>query len=466
MKPDTTPGDPHSELRRRDFLKYAAGGVAAGALGANGVMDARAQAILKADRSLLTTWPTLTSATKNWRWDRIRSMMADNDVDAMLIMNDQASRYLSEMQRTTLLFPIDDEPVAFSVFGSGAMEAEALMKGEEAGIESWVRDIRSAQGTPVHLAEAIREKNLENARIGTFGVEQVGHIQRRTGNWRPGGLANALRQQLPGLEFVELWDEFMQLWLVKNDEETAMFRKAAAAAELACELFRDACVPGNTLADVKAAAYSEPSRYGVEMVHLWTGGGPDGGREIPWLRRGFRPPEIRRGDLIVGEFMVNCGSLNSQICISVSVGPLSGKKRELAEICRESYDACLDAIRPGMEFSELGEVMAEPLRRAGAWQMSPLIHTLNPTESVTVITEGILGPRGYPGVRERFAGVELRELGEDRGDLILEAGMAFQIEPNAAFERTFVNTGGSLMLHVDGAEELNPICSKVIELDV
>ena len=102
---------------------------------------------------------------------------------------------LSEMQRTTLLFPIDGEPIAFSVFGSGAMEAEALMKGEEAGIESWVRDIRSALGTPVHLAEAIREKNLQDARIGTFGVEQIGHIQRRTGNWRPGGLANALRQQ-------------------------------------------------------------------------------------------------------------------------------------------------------------------------------------------------------------------------------------------------------------------------------
>ena len=466
MKPNTTPGDSGSELRRRDFLKYAAGGVAAGALGANAAMDAQAQAILKADRSLLNTWPTLTSATKDWRWDRIRSMMANANVDAMLIMNGQASRYLSEIPNTTLLFPIDDEPVAFSVYGSGAMDAEAIMKGEEAGIESWVRDYRSAQGTPPHLAAAIEEKNLANARIGTFGVESAGHMQRRTGNWRPGGLANALRRQHPGLEFVELWDEFMQLWLVKNDEETAMFRKAAAAAELACELFRDACVPGNTLADVKAAAYTEPSRYGVEMVHLWTGGGPDGGREIPWLRRGVRPPVINRGDLIVGEFMVNCGSLNSQICISVSVGPLSDKKRELAEICRESYDACLDAIRPGMVFSELGEAMAEPLRRAGAWQMSPLIHTLNPTESVTTITEGITGPRGYPGVRERFAGVELRELGVDRGDLVLEAGMAFQIEPNAAFERTFVNTGGSLMLHADGTEELNPICANVIELDV
>ena len=69
-------------------------------------------------------------------------------------------------------------------------------------------------------------------------------------------------------------------------------------------------------------------------------------------------------------------------------------------------------------------------------------------------------------MRERFGGGELRELGVDRGDLILDAGMAFQIEPNAAFERTFVNTGGSLMLHADGTEELNPICANVIELDV
>ena len=298
MKPKQIRGDADSELRRRDFLKYAAGGVAAGALGANAVMDAQAQAILKADRSLLNTWPTLTSATKDWRWGRIRSMMADNNVDAMLIMNGQASRYLSEIPNTTLLFPIDDEPIAFSVYGSGAMDAEAIMKGEDAGIETWVRDYRSAHGTPPQLAAAIEEKNLQNARIGTFGVQSAGHMQRRTGNWRPGGLANALQQQHPGLEFVELWDEFMQLWLVKNDEETAMFRKAAAAAELACELFRDACVPGNTLADVKAAAYTEPSRYGVEMVHLWTGGGPDGGREIPWLQARNAPAgdPARRSD--------------------------------------------------------------------------------------------------------------------------------------------------------------------------
>lgn len=466
MKSEKSSAEQASALHRREFLKYATGGIAVGALGSNALSDAQAQPILKADRSLLDTYPILSNATKDWRWNRIRSMMADNNVDAMLIMDANASRYLSEIQRTTLLFPIDDEPIAFSVYGSGAMDAEALMKGEEAGIESWVRDIRSAQGTLPHMVDALREKNLENARIGTFGVERIGHIQRRTGNWRPGGLTNALRQQLPRLEFVELWDEFMQLWLVKNDEETAMLRKAAAGAELACELFRDACVPGNTLADVKAAAYTEPSRYGLQMLHLWIGGGPDGGRETPWLLRGERPPEIRRGDLIVAEFMVNCGSMNSQICISVSVGPLSGKKSELADICRESYDACLDAIRPGMEFRELGEAMAEPIRRSGAWQMSPLIHTLNPTESVTIITENITGPRGYPGLRERFPAGLPRELGIDRPDLVLEAGMSFQIEPNAAFEKTFVNTGGCLSLHANGPEELNPICSRVIELDI
>ena len=94
MKPENVPVDSGPSLQRREFLKYAAGGVAAGALGANAVMDAQAQAILKADQSLLNTWPTLTTATKDWRWNRIRSMMADNNVDAMLIMNGQASRYV------------------------------------------------------------------------------------------------------------------------------------------------------------------------------------------------------------------------------------------------------------------------------------------------------------------------------------------------------------------------------------
>ena len=59
-----------------------------------------------------------------------------------------------------------------------------------------------------------------------------------------------------------------------------------------------------------------------------------------------------------------------------------------------------------------------------------------------------------------------RQLGIDRPDLVLEANMGFQIEPNAAFEKTFINTGANVLLHEDGPEELNPIAGVMHVVEV
>lgn len=453
----------YSRLHRRDFLKVAAAGLAAGSVVPP--VTASAQSGPGKGAELLSTYPPLTDATREWRWGRIRRMMADRDVDAMLVVDDDASSYLSDISGAMLLFPLDGEPVAFTPFDGGALRVDKLMKSEAAGIESWVRDRRISQGTLADVVDALKEKGLQNARIGTFGVEVTNVFRRVSGNWRPGGMGDGLKAQLPGVSLVELWNEFMDVWLVKNDEELAMLRKAAAGLELGAALFRDACVPGNTLLEVNLASLAEPSRYGLNMGHTWTGSGPDGGRGIRWMERGMQSPVLEAGDLVVGEYHAECGPMQAQTGITVSVGEPSPKKRELAALCRESYEIGLETMRPGLRFGELAEAMAEPNRRAGAWQLSPLIHTLNPSEAVSTITEGIKGERGFPGVEERFAGRRLPELGGNRPDLVIQESMTFQIEPNSAYEKTVMGIGGTVIVGADGVEELNPLTSRMLIVD-
>lgn len=469
---DGMPGN--TGMRRRDFLRGAGGGAVAAATGllaprqaTAGTGDSSSSGL---DRSLLATYPQVTRRTQEWRWGRVRKLMEANNLQVLLVIPggpfDDPSSYMTNAGKGIVFFPLAGDPVVFVPMNSGAMAVDPLMKNEAAGIESWIRDWRFNQGSPDEIVSLLQERNLASARIGTVGVEKTGHMARRTGNWRPGGLGNFIRAKLPGTTLVELWDPFMALWLVKNDEELAMFRKAGAAMEVAAELYSEACRPGNTLADVMIATTSELIRHGVNVAFPTIGCGPNGGARwgggITWLDYGLPPPVIRRGDLVGSEIFSYVGQLHAQGQVSVSVGKPSPKVRELADIAREAYEISVRAARAGITFRELAEAAAAPHRRTGAWHLTPRIHTLNPLEGVDAITEGMFGPRGFPGVKERFGSVKVPELPMDGGDLVLAENMTIQFENNAAFEDTYVVLGGNLIVTRDGCEALNDISCRLI----
>lgn len=427
---------------------------------------AQAQSLPKVDRSLLQAYPTLSVKTREWRWGRIRKLMQDKKVDALLMLpggqNDDPTSYLTNAGGATLFFPLKGEPIAYTPSGGGAMSVDSLMKSEAAGIESWVRDWRFGQGNASDLVATLKERGLSNSRIGTVGLLKTGHFSRRAGNWESNPLANFIKTQLPKSTLVELWNEYVQLWLVKNEEELVMFRKAAVAAEVAAELFAEACKPGNTLAEVMIVTTAELTRYGVNISRPGIGGGPDGGRGIAWMQNGLKPPVIQKGDLICSELFCSIGPIASQCQMTVSVGEPTAEKKKLAALARESYEIGIKTLRPGITFGELAEAMSKPNRREGAYHLSPLVHTLNPLEAVTAVTEGIKGERGFTGLRERFGEVKVPELPLDRGDLVMEENMTVQFEPNSCYGQTYVNIGGNLIVTKNGCEELNDLPNRMI----
>lgn len=460
-------------IERRTFLQAAGTGALIGA--AAGMMSAPAALAVqgKVDRSLLDTYPRVTKKTQDWRWGRVRKLMEANELDALLIMPggpfDDPSSYMSNAYRGIVFFPLTGAPVGFLPMNSGAMSADALMKNEAAGIESWIRDWRFNQGSPPEIVDLLKERGLSSARIGTVGVEKTGHMARRTGNWRPGGLGKFIKDQMPGATLVEMWDPFMALWMVKNDEELTMFRKVSQAMEVAAELYTDACRPGATLADVMIATTSELVRHSINVSFPNIGCGPNGGARwstgISWLDYGLPSPVIKKGDLLGSEIFAYCGPMHAQGQVSVMMGKPTEKIRKLADLAKEAYEISVKTARPGITFRELAEAAGAPHRREGAWHLTPRIHTLNPLEGVDRITEGIFGPRGMPGAKERFAGIKLPELGMDGGDLVLAENMTIQFENNAALDDTYVVLGGNLIITKNGVEELNHISCDLIVVD-
>ncbi len=430
---------------------------------ANGL--AQSQSLLKPDRTKLLQYPTLSLKERDRRWGLVRKMMEENGVKALIAIPgglwDDPSSYLSNClwprQAHTVLFPLQGEPVSFG--GFHLLPVDTLLKSEAYGIESWVRDWRYAQGSADDWVTLLKERGLTHGRIGILGN---GHFTRNIQILVGNALTNSIKAALPDVEFTDLWDAFVHIWIVKEQEEIAMFRKAALMMEVASEEFVAACKPGNTVADVQAAFMGSLLPYGADIWRTEVSTEPDGGRGILWMGNGLKPPEIRKGHLVCTEFFGNVGTLHAQAQITVSVGEPSAEKAKLADIAREAYEIGLKTLRPGITFAQLAEAIGEPNQREGAWHLSPMAHTMNPHAGVTNVTEGIRGPRGFTGVNERFGNVRLPEQKMERGDLVIKEGMTLQFEPNACYGRTYVNIGGNILVTKDGCEELNSIPTRMV----
>src|SRR5262249_28313281 len=144
------------------------------------------------------------------------------------------------------------------------------------------------------------------------------------------------------------------------------------------------------------------------------------------------------GDLMQAELMPLCGNQEVQVQMTVALEPLQDVDRTCERVARASYEAGLKAAKPGIHFSELVAAMEAPLKEAGCWGYTPLLHSLGPHflngRARCNMEKVELGVRfvGQPAARERKA--------------VLQPGMVFAFEPNACLGQHRVNIGGTVVV--------------------
>jgi hypothetical protein len=110
----------------------------------------------------------------------------------------------------------------------------------------------------------------------------------------------------------------------------------------------------------------------------------------------------------------------------------------------------LRALRRGVSFCELNDAMDEPVRAAGGWVLTPLVHSLNPHLMVggCGMSRELDDVHAYPttgGFTTRGAHVRL------------QSGFSLALQANCALGRSRVNIGGTVVLTDHGAHELNKL---------
>jgi Xaa-Pro dipeptidase len=386
-------------------------------------------------------------------------MMRERGLDAIVVGSfngrERLESYLiDDFLDAIVVLPREGEPAVLSF---STQRASRALESARRGAALWVTDIRIGAGG-AGVAQVLLERGFEDGHIGLvgFGPTAPGEAE----GLLPLGFHRNLTQLLPRLRIADFTRDLTDFMLVKSAEEIALLRFAARVSEEACLAMIDAARPGVNEAAVYAEIMRTIYRWGCETRYpnLSLQSGPDniGWGSPRWALRAEPPRVLQTGDMVQAEIHTLYGGIEAQVQMSIALDPVDGALRTCERVARESYEAGVAIVAPGITFAEVVYGMEAPLRRAGCWSKTPLLHTMS------------FGATGFSGVnREQLAGTRdaaiegQTTVGIRRGDLVLEAGMVLELEPNACIGMQRVNIGGGVLVTQSGCEELNVLPTRV-----
>ncbi len=403
--------------------------------------------------------PQLTLAERDRRYAGLRALMDKQGFDAIVVGSFQGrerleSYLIDDFLDSVVVLPLKSAPVLLAFGGS---RISRIFESQRRGHDVWVPDVRMTAGG-AKVAEVLNERGLGRARIGLvgFGPTAPGEME----GLLPLGFHTNLVKALPDAAFGDFTREFTDFMLVKSKEEIALLRFAARVTEEACKVMMETARPGISEALVYADTVREIHRWGGDLRYPFfslQSGKDNIGWGVPrWSVRAEPPRILQAGDLVQAEIHTIYGGVEAQVNFSVALDPVDDIVRRLELVARESYEAGVAAVKPGVTFASVVQAMEKPIAKSGCWSKTPLLHTLT------------FGSTGFTPVnREQLKGTREEAIegaatpGIRRGELVLQEGMGLEIEPNACLGMVRVNIGGGVLVTSRGAEELNSLATRV-----
>jgi Xaa-Pro aminopeptidase len=403
--------------------------------------------------------PVLSLAERDRRWAGLRTIMRARGLAAIVVGSFNGRERLESYLIDDFLDALVVLPLAgaATVLSFSTQRTSRTLESARRGVSPWVDDLRIGAGG-AGIAAVLREKELARGRIGIVGFGPT--APGETEGLLPLGFHRNLTRELPQLQIEDFTRDLTDFMLVKSAEEIALLRFAARVSEEACVAMIEATRPGVNEASVYAEIMRTIYRWGCETRYpnLSLQSGPDNiGWGAPrWALRAEHPRVLERGDMVQAEIHTLYGGVEAQVQMSIALDPVDDVLLTCERVARESYDAGVAAVRPGITFAEVVHAMEAPLRRAGCWGKTPLLHTMS------------FGATGFTALnREQLAGTReaavegQATVGIRRGELVLAAGMVLELEPNACIGLQRVNIGAGVLVTTTGCEELNTLATRV-----
>ncbi|WP_178130898.1 M24 family metallopeptidase [Reyranella sp. CPCC 100927] len=403
--------------------------------------------------------PTLPLRERDRRWSGLRRIMRSRAIDAIVVGSFQGRErlesYLSDdFLDAVVVLPLDSPPVMLAFSPSRVSRAYESVR---RGYDCWIDDIRIGYGGG-RIAAILAERGLAEGCIGLvgFGPTAPGEME----GLLPLGFHASLTAALPRARVVDFTQNLTDFILLKSDDELQLLRFAARVSEEACQVMAEVCAADVSEATVYAEVMREIHRWGCDTRYpsFSLQSGPDNiSWGVPrWTVRAEPPRVLQVGDVVQAEIHTIYGGQEAQVQMCIALDPLHPDLMKCESVARRSYDAGVRAIRPGITFGEVVAAMEGPFRESGCWSKTPLLHTFT------------FGSTGFtPLNRDQLANTQegwiegQTKVGIRRADLVLQPGMALELEPNACLGNRRINIGAGVVVTEGGCEELNDIPTRV-----
>lgn len=367
-------------------------------------------------------YPTFSEAELARRHKATYGLMEQEGVDALLVYG--SGRYASD------IYWLSDWPSsreAYLLMQNGADPVILMQLFNHfpmAKVMSWIKDVRWAgANTTESVVELIRERGLENKRIGLVGAISY-------------QVYNKLREQYPGASFVDLGGKLRMMRTVKSQEEIERIHLASKLTDQSIEALAEGLRAG--LREDEIAAIIEP-------VYLKAGGyaGIHFMSSMPMRDPDFPVPaqfqsnrKIEKGDALITEISGAYSGYSGQIhrTFSIGEGP-TPEWRKMHDAAVEAFDVLSKVIKEGATTTEAEEA-AEIIHKRGFSTYDDLVHGVNQ----------------YPPIfqtktRKRHASREM----------VFRENMVIVIQPNLITpdEKMGLQFGETLVVKKNGCESLN-----------
>jgi len=411
---------------------------------------------------------TYSIAERDRRWNLARDFMQSEKLHALLVFGEHEDAgpapfaydtwFTNAREGTTVVFPRDGDPLSLLPM---EMFWRDYLEGARRGDANWImpQNIRASRDSAA-IADALSALGLSKATIGVIGLEPYAP-------WHPEGLVpyrlwNTILNEFPEAEFRPVAQTLSRLIMPLSDEEIAVVRRAASIGDAMVAAMVATAASGVLESEVYAAGMAAGYAHGTTpaAMHLYSGPEPLARALPPWSYRPQASRILADGDIVSAEVFSNLGGRHTQHQVTITIGEPHPDLLHAATVARSTYNAGLQALRPGRRFGDVVDAVREVLDAADGWEFGPSLHALNPMIMLS----------GFPAeASERIPGAEVYPPEPDHptigADLELVPGMTFALEPNYVMGRHLAYLGGTVIVGNPDPIELNPYTAQILHAE-
>jgi Xaa-Pro dipeptidase len=294
------------------------------------------------------------------RLDRAMASMHERGLAALVVIssaselfmqgpNQAYTRYLVGLSsRFSPLGLVLTAEQQFTVIGPDTIDVEYLSE-----LRPWLRDVRTTAPWLIGrlIREVLRDHDVGRGEVGLIGADDLPHQAFTDLTAAPGHL-----------RFTPAHETIDQLRMVKEPEEIAIHRRAAALADaMYGVLVEQAGWQGRSVAATQIDMEYAARRGGAERATSWltTGSTP---KRVPFHDQHLGLAFERDQQIICGTYVVHQGYYGHAVRMGFK-GRASREAERLYAVVRESQQAAVAAIRPGGGTAAVRQAAEEVLLR-------------------------------------------------------------------------------------------------------